>query len=138
MAAARAPPLLSGPAMRGLFLRGALPPHGGFSRNSIRAAETPGHGDRGFRGSSRGRYDADGVMRIHRNRLLLTLCAILAATGAQAREISVQEAVLRAQHEVDGKVLSVQALNVGKRKVYRIKILTRDGRVRIVQVQAEQ
>lgn len=77
-------------------------------------------------------------MRIHRNRLLLTFCAVLAATGVQAREISAQEAVLQAQREVDGKVLSVQALNVGKRKVYRIKILTRDGRVRIVQVQAEQ
>ena len=52
--------------------------------------------------------------------------------------LPVQEAVVRAQQEVDGKVLSVQALNVGKRKVYRIKILTRDGQVRIVQVQAEQ
>ncbi|HEU4664485.1 MAG TPA: hypothetical protein VFS55_10680 [Dokdonella sp.] len=77
-------------------------------------------------------------MRIHRNRLLLMLCAVLAATGVRAREISAQEAVLQAQREVDGKVLSVQSLNVGKRKVYRIKILTRDGRVRIVQVQAEQ
>jgi uncharacterized membrane protein YkoI len=77
-------------------------------------------------------------MRTIRNRRLLLLCAVLAATVAHAREISVQEAVAQAQQEVDGKVLSVQALNVGKRKVYRIKILTRDGQVRIVQVQAEQ
>ncbi|MBA8885122.1 PepSY domain-containing protein [Dokdonella fugitiva] len=77
-------------------------------------------------------------MRANRNRLLFLLCAVLAATVVHAREISVQEAVAKAQQEVDGKVLSVQALNVGKRKVYRIKILTRDGQVRIVQVQAEQ
>jgi uncharacterized membrane protein YkoI len=77
-------------------------------------------------------------MRTNTNRLLLLLCAVFAATVAHAREVSVQEAVVQAQHEVDGKVLSVQALNVGKRKVYRIKILTRDGQVRIVQVQAEQ
>lgn len=57
---------------------------------------------------------------------------------AWAREISVQEAVTQAQHETDGKLLSVQTLNVGKRKVYRIKLLTRDGQVRIVQVPAEQ
>lgn len=77
-------------------------------------------------------------MRANRNRLLFLLCAVFAATVVHAREITVQEAVAKAQQEVDGKVLSVQALNVGKRKVYRIKILTRDGQVRIVQVQAEQ
>lgn len=83
-------------------------------------------------------YDAKEVMRTGLTRVLL--CAILVAMSAQvlAREISVQEAVALAQRETDGKVLSVQTLNVGKRKVYRIKILTRDGQVRIVQVQAEQ
>ncbi|WP_395679657.1 PepSY domain-containing protein [Dokdonella sp.] len=77
-------------------------------------------------------------MRTGRTRILL--CALLAvlAADACAREVSLQEAVAQAQREADGKVLSVQTLNVGKRKVYRIKILTRDGQVRIVQVQAEQ
>ena len=77
-------------------------------------------------------------MRIFQTRILL--CAILAALAAEvhARELSVQEAVAQAQRETDGKVLSVQTLNVGKHKVYRIKILTRDGQVRIVQVAAEQ
>jgi uncharacterized membrane protein YkoI len=80
----------------------------------------------------------DEVMRTGPIRILL--CAILVAMAAQAhaREISVQEAVAQAQREAEGKVLSVQTLNVGKHKVYRIKILTRDGQVRIVQVQAEQ
>lgn len=55
-----------------------------------------------------------------------------------AREVSVQEAVAQAQREGSGKLLSVQTLTVAKHKVYRIKLLTRDGRVRIVQVAAEQ
>lgn len=85
-----------------------------------------------------GRYDAVGVMRTCRNFLLLLVCTAGMAMPLHAREISVQEAVAQAQREADGKVLSVQTLNVGKHKVYRIKILTRDGQVRIVQVQAEQ
>ncbi|GAA0712920.1 hypothetical protein GCM10009105_15970 [Dokdonella soli] len=69
---------------------------------------------------------------------LVFLGAMLMAPLAGAREINAQEAVAQAQREADGKVLSVQTLNVGKRKVYRIKLLTRDGQVRIVQVPAEQ
>lgn len=62
----------------------------------------------------------------------------LTAEVAFAREVTVQEAVARAQRETDGKVLSVQTLNVGKRKIYRIKVLTRDGQVQVVQVAAEE
>lgn len=65
-------------------------------------------------------------------------CTAAAPAFVAAREVSVQEAVAQAQRQADGKVLSVQTLNVGKRKVYRVKILTRDGQVRIIQVPAEQ
>ena len=74
----------------------------------------------------------------HFRLLLLSLCALVAASDIEAREISVQEAVAQAQRETDGKVLSVQTLNLGKRKFYRIKVLTHDGQVRVVQVPAEQ
>lgn len=74
----------------------------------------------------------------HCGLLLGLLICFAASLSVYAREINVQEAVTQAQHETDGKVLSVQTLNVGKRKVYRIKLLTRDGQVRIVQVPAEQ
>ena len=70
--------------------------------------------------------------------LLFALSAAVAATAVQAREINVQEAVAQAQRDTQGKVLSVQTLNIGKRKVYRIKLLTRDGQVRIMQVAAEK
>lgn len=58
--------------------------------------------------------------------------------GAEARELSVQEAVAKVQQETNGKVLSVQTLTMGKRKVYRIKVLTQDGQVRVVQIPADQ
>ena len=61
-----------------------------------------------------------------------------AATMAAAREITPQEAVAQVQRGTDEKVLSVQTLSVAKRKVYRIKLLTHDGQIRIVQVPAEQ
>ena len=79
-------------------------------------------------------------MRGTRNLLIVPLLGAALSVGgmAFAREISMQEAVAQAQREVDGKVLSVQTLNVGKRKIYRIKVLTHDGRVRVVQVPAEK
>jgi uncharacterized membrane protein YkoI len=72
---------------------------------------------------------------------MASLCAIalaLGAASAAARELTAQEAVAKVQQETSGKVLSVQTLMQGKRKVYRIKVLTSDGQVRVVQVPAEQ
>ena len=72
---------------------------------------------------------------------MASLCALalaLSAANAQARELTAQEAVAKVQQETSGKVLSVQTLMQGKRKVYRIKVLTLDGQVRVVQVPAEQ
>jgi uncharacterized membrane protein YkoI len=72
---------------------------------------------------------------------MASLCALalaLSAASARARELSAQEAVAKVQQETSGKVLSVQTLMQGKRKVYRIKVLTADGQVRVVQVPAEQ
>lgn len=70
--------------------------------------------------------------------LLTGLCALLTVLPAAAREVSMQEAVAKAQRDTQGKVLSVQTLNLGKRKFYRIKVLTHDGQVRVIQVAADQ
>lgn len=79
-------------------------------------------------------------MRSRRRRLRSAVCAlaVLVAAAAGARELTPQEAATQAQRESGGKVLSVQVLNIGKRKIYRIKVLTHDGKVRVVQVAAEQ
>ena len=73
-----------------------------------------------------------------RPRVLLCALAIAFVLPLEARELSAKEAVAKVQQDTSGKVLSVQTLTMGKRKVYRIKVLTPDGQVRVVQVAAEQ
>ncbi|HJT98985.1 MAG TPA: PepSY domain-containing protein [Rhodanobacteraceae bacterium] len=75
---------------------------------------------------------------LHSLRVPLCALALIAAFAVGARELSPQEAVAKVQQETNGKVLSVQTLTLGKRKLYRIKVLTPDGQVRVIQVAAEQ
>ena len=51
--------------------------------------------------------------------------------------ISLDEAVSRMRQNSNGKVLSAETVRVDGRKVYRIKILTKDGRVKRKQIDAE-
>jgi uncharacterized membrane protein YkoI len=50
--------------------------------------------------------------------------------------ISLDEAVAQARQQHNGKVLSAETLRVDGRKVYRIKILTKNGRVKRTQIDA--
>ena len=50
--------------------------------------------------------------------------------------ISLDQAVAQARQRNKGKVLSAETTRVDGRKVYRIKILTQDGRVKRTQVDA--
>ncbi len=61
-----------------------------------------------------------------------------APEGARSGEpISLEQAVERVQRETDGRVLATEEVDVGKRKVYRIKVLTKEGSVRRVVVAAD-
>ena len=51
-------------------------------------------------------------------------------SSGQSQGISLDEAIARARREADGKVISAETVRQGNRSVHRIKILTRDGRVR--------
>lgn len=51
--------------------------------------------------------------------------------------ISLDEAVSRVRQNSNGKVLSAETVRVDGRKVHRIKILTKDGRVKRKQIDAE-
>lgn len=51
-------------------------------------------------------------------------------------EISLDQAVAQARQQYNGKVLSADTTRVEGRKVYRIKILTKDGRVKRTQIDA--
>ena len=69
--------------------------------------------------------------------ILLVLLGGLGATPvAYAAKESLQSIIDRVEHNNDCKVLSVQEMEHGDRKIYVIKMLTKDGRVKVVQVGA--
>jgi uncharacterized membrane protein YkoI len=66
--------------------------------------------------------------------ILLGLSLSLAAGPAAA--LSLQEAVAQVERETGGKILSAETIRVGSGVVYRIKVLTPDGRIRVFQLPA--
>jgi uncharacterized membrane protein YkoI len=67
----------------------------------------------------------------------LCIACLLAITGAHATSLSLQDAVAKVERESHGKVLSAETKHNGKRTVYRIKVLTHDGQVRVIEVPAD-
>jgi hypothetical protein len=68
--------------------------------------------------------------------LLAIALALPAAPVLAQRALNLQEAVERVQQETGGKILSAETVRIGRQKMFRIKVLTPDGRVRVVQVPA--
>jgi len=65
-------------------------------------------------------------------------CAVfVAAPTVQAANLSLQEAVAKVERETHGKVLSAETKHNGRQTVYRIKVLTHDGQVRVIEVPAD-
>jgi uncharacterized membrane protein YkoI len=69
--------------------------------------------------------------------LLLCCACLVAGAPAHAAAMSMQEAIAKVERETHGKVLSAETKRTGNRAVYRIKVLTRDGRVQVIEVPAE-
>ncbi|MEO8803985.1 MAG: hypothetical protein ABI304_01170 [Rudaea sp.] len=67
------------------------------------------------------------------------LCfAILVAPGAaMAKHLTLHDAIVQVEHDTQGKVLSAETKHSGKRTIYRIKVLTKEGQVRVIEVPAE-
>lgn len=68
-------------------------------------------------------------------RTLFVACVLAAvATTATAsdRAASLQEAIETVQRETGGRVLAANIVRAGPRELYRIKVLTPDGRVRVI------
>jgi len=61
--------------------------------------------------------------------------AYAAAAGATA---SLQDAISKVERETHGKVLSAETKHNGRSTVYRIKVITRDGQVRVIEVPADE
>ncbi|HWU51475.1 MAG TPA: hypothetical protein VN153_01545 [Tahibacter sp.] len=63
----------------------------------------------------------------------------LAAVGAPAAaQLTLEDAVEQVQQEIQGRVLKAEEVTIGKKKLYRIKLLTRDGRVQVVKIPADE
>jgi hypothetical protein len=78
-----------------------------------------------------------------RMKVRLALFCLLAAFTiaphhAFAAPLTQQDAIARVQRETHGKVLSAETKHIGKQTIYRIKVLTRDGQVKIVEVPADE
>ena len=66
-----------------------------------------------------------------------TASAVTVSLLAQGAAVSESAAVAAAQRAVKGRVLSVQLIESRGPPVYRVKILTEDGRVRTVHVDGQ-
>ncbi len=64
--------------------------------------------------------------------LLASLLCLSAPLSAREGAANLQEAIAQVQRETGGRVLSADTVATGTREVYRIKVLTPDGRVRVV------
>ena len=57
--------------------------------------------------------------------------------AACAAVLTLQDAIAKVERETHGKVLSVETKHSGRYTVYRIKVLTREGQVRVIEVPAD-
>ena len=69
----------------------------------------------------------------------LTFSSMSNANAAQDEQeqqdmLSMRNAVEQVKRDTNGKILSVRSVKTGKVKFYRVKVLTRAGRVHVVQI----
>ncbi|MGH8040972.1 MAG: PepSY domain-containing protein [Rudaea sp.] len=76
-------------------------------------------------------------MRRHTVIAAFLLAASLAAGTAWAAQLTLQQAIAKVERDTHGKVLSAETKHFGRRTIYRIKVLTRDGQVRVIEVPAD-
>ena len=69
---------------------------------------------------------------------LFTVCAMLLALAAPAwADVSRDQAAAAAQRQTGGRVLSIDKTEVGRRIVWRVKVVTPRGEVRVVFIDAD-
>ena len=71
------------------------------------------------------------------NRLIKPLCALLlVAAGSAWADLSRDDAAAAAQRMTSGRVLSVDQTNAGGRAAWRVKVVTAQGEVRVILIDA--
>ena len=72
--------------------------------------------------------------------LTIALLALAAAASvlpeASAPPLSLKDAIAKVERETGAKVLSAESKRSGRQTVYRIKVLTRQGQVKVIEVPA--
>jgi hypothetical protein len=69
-------------------------------------------------------------------RPLLALCLAVALAAPAWAEVSRDQAAAAAQRQTGGRVLSVDMAESGRRAVWRVKVVTPKGEVRVVFIDA--
>ncbi|WP_284343715.1 hypothetical protein [Dyella mobilis] len=67
----------------------------------------------------------------------LLVTGVVAAQSSPQNGLSLDQAVVRVQQQVGGKVLSAEPRQIGRRTEYRIKVLTPEGHVRVISVPSD-
>jgi uncharacterized membrane protein YkoI len=68
--------------------------------------------------------------------LALALGLLLSSVPAGAAPMTMKDAIAKVERETGAKVLSAESKRSGRQTVYRIKVLTREGKVKIIEVPA--
>ena len=66
----------------------------------------------------------------------LGLAVLAASVAAKSAPLTLQEAIAKVERETGAKVLSAETKHATRQTVYRIKILTRQGQVKVIEVPA--
>lgn len=68
---------------------------------------------------------------------VLVLLGFLAMPGLALARVSADQAAAVAQQSVSGRVLAVEKVNASGREVFRVKLLTANGEVKVILIDAE-
>ncbi len=73
--------------------------------------------------------------------MVIAATFLLAAAASSAapppHKLTLEQAVQQVKRDTDGHVLSADSVRSGRSNKYRIKVLTSDGRVRVVEVDSD-
>jgi uncharacterized membrane protein YkoI len=67
----------------------------------------------------------------------LLLLGLLATPALALARVSADQAAALAQQSVAGRVLAVEKVNASGREVFRVKLLTANGEVKVILIDAE-
>jgi hypothetical protein len=77
------------------------------------------------------------LLPLHMNLFVIPICAILLAVSAPVwADVSRDDAVATAQRLSNGRVLSVEKSESARRPVWRVKVVTAKGEVKVILIDA--